>query len=166
MKLWRYLFENDRFDRSIRVVITCAFLFAIALPLVVMFIFLPPLTQNTAHAPQVWFSRVVKVSAKNFTEIEHFTVQGIDYSHYFKFKFSDVSDIERIVRSNELVVSPMNRAVELSNTSGCPEWYLDSLSLSPPPSGIIWVNNGLPSDITIFFVDYDRKVAWLELHHF
>jgi len=61
------------------------------------------------YSVEEWWRRVIEVDAGNFTDIKHFTIQGIDYSHHFRFAFGDRSDLDAIIRKHRLEMESESR---------------------------------------------------------
>ena len=109
--------------------------------------------QFTDYSVEEWWQRVIQVDASNFADIKHFTLQGIDYSHHFRFKFKNRSDLDEIIRKHKLTADA--RPIQfLSNN--IPSWFV-------PPENANAYSNGNSDPSIVFWIDDDSQVAYLEL---
>jgi hypothetical protein len=117
-------------------------------------------TQSGESAPddaERWFKIVVDDDPSPFTGIQHYTDQGIDYSHHFRFQFSDVEDLTSIVNRHGLGLAPRGEPMQLE---GLPSWY-DPCGV---PSEALRFDRGGAEPI-LLIVDPSAKVAFFEMSH-
>ena len=104
-----------------------------------------------------WFKTVVQADPSTFTEILHYTDQGIDFSHLFRFRFSDIDDVAAIVQQHGLAPNPNAGLLDMQQL---PDWYdLDSVTAGAQRYSI----GG--SEPLVLIVDLERKIAYFELVH-
>ena len=100
-----------------------------------------------------WWRRVIEVDVEEFTDIKHFTLQGIDYSHHFRFSFTARNDLDTIIRQHGLTADP-NPAKFLSDS--LPHWF-------EPPANASAYSNGDSDPSIVIWIDDDNRVAYFEL---
>lgn len=100
-----------------------------------------------------WWRRVIEVDAESFTDVKHFTLQGIDYSHHFRFTFTDRSDLDAIIRKHGLArdVNPIR-----FSSDSLPRWF-------EPPRQADAFSNGDSDPSIVLWIDDDNRVAYFEL---
>ena len=96
---------------------------------------------------------MIEVDADNFTDIKHFTLQGIDYSHHLRFAFAERSDLDAIIRKHGLT-SDAN-PIRFSSDS-LPRWF-------EPPRNADAFSNGDSDPSIVVWIDDDKQVAYFEL---
>ena len=151
---------TDRYDELMRGSIVALF-FIVPLAVIVYLITLlcglfaatPP--RNTHD----WFRIVISVDPGEFDAIHHYTAQGIDFSHHFKFVFDEDSDVDAIISANGM--NYYGTAVGLDTVS-LPEWY--DLKSYPTISRRFQTRRG--DEVRILFIDDDAKIAFFEMHSF
>ncbi|KLU06769.1 hypothetical protein RISK_001083 [Rhodopirellula islandica] len=104
-----------------------------------------------------WFKTVVDSDPSPFTGIQHYTQQGIDFSHFFRFRFSDFEDLTPIVKSHGLSLTQRDEPMRLE---GIPSWY-DSSGI---PADALRFGRGGAEPI-LLIVDPSSRVAYFELAH-
>jgi len=105
------------------------------------------------YSVEEWWRRVIEVEADNFTDIKHFTLQGIDFSHHFRFGFDDRSDLDAIIRKHRLVADG-NPIRFLPDT--LPHWF-------EPPDHADAFSNGDSDPLIVFWIDDVDRVAFFAL---
>ncbi|KAA5538665.1 hypothetical protein FYK55_26860 [Roseiconus nitratireducens] len=103
-----------------------------------------------------WWQSVIEVDADDFTDIQHFTFQGIDYSHHFRFAFTDRSDVDAIIRRHVLKPDPTPSRL---SSSSVPHWFHPTAQLDA-------FSNGDTDPSIVVWIDEDVSVAYFELVKF
>ena len=152
--------HTDRFDCCIRSTITLALCITIPLSLILIAFMVSILRPNEISLNSTqWFSRVVKVNPDRFLNIQHHFVDGIDYSHQFRFSYDREDDIKAII-----VAHRMNRCFLRNGmwSKSTPEWY----DLGER-NGVVRSYCAEDSfESSSLFVDDKRQVAYFEFIHF
>ena len=104
-----------------------------------------------------WFQTVVAADPSAFSDIRHFTDQGIDFSHHFRFRFSDIDDVAVLAQQHGLTLDPSAGLLDLPQL---PAWY-DPESVT---AGAQRYSIG-GSEPLILIVDPERKIAYFEMVH-
>ena len=99
---------------------------------------------------------MVQNEASSFGNIQHFTDQGIDFSHHFKFEFTEIGDLLSIIRRHDLTPT----RVEPTRMGHLPSWY-DPYGV--PPDAPKFGHGG--SEPVLLTVDPTAKIAYCELVH-
>ncbi|MEO0868785.1 MAG: hypothetical protein AAFY17_10120 [Cyanobacteria bacterium J06642_11] len=102
-----------------------------------------------------WWQRVIEVDADNFTDIQHFTIQGIDFSHHFRFAFSDRADLDVIIRQHGLTPDADPIQFFSDPVPNWPEWF------EPPDHAEAYSNGGSDPSIVIW-IDDENQLAYFE----
>jgi hypothetical protein len=105
------------------------------------------------YSVEQWWRRVIEVDPDTFTDIKHFTLQGIDYSHHFRFAFTDRSDIDAIIRKHGLTAD--SNPIRFSSDS-LPRWF-------EPPEDADAFSNGDQDPSIVIWIDDENRVAYFEL---
>ena len=87
---------------------------------------------------------MIEVDGGNFTDIKHFTLQDIDYSHHFRFGFEDRSDLDAIIRKDRLVAESNSRRF---SPDSLPHWF-------EPPEHAETFSNGDSDPLIVFLFVY------------
>lgn len=113
--------------------------------------------ESTPHDAEQWFKTVVQDDPSPFTDIQHCTDQGIDFSHHFRFRFSDVEDLTPIIKLHGLILTQRDGSMRLENL---PEWY-DPLGV--PADALRFGRSG--TEPILLIADPNARIAYLELVH-
>lgn len=100
-----------------------------------------------------WWQRVVEVDKDRFTSVQHFTLQGIDYSHHFRFGFTEFSDLEPIINKHGLTADPDPMRF---STQSLPSWF-------DPPLKSVAFSNGDSDPSIVLWIDAEARIAYFEL---
>ncbi|WP_430454024.1 hypothetical protein [Rhodopirellula europaea] len=117
-------------------------------------------TQSGESSPMEarnWFEVVVHDDSSPFSEIQHYTVQGIDFSHHFRFHYAELDDLTPIIEQHEL---RPNRSGDPIQIHGLPKWY------APPSANMdsaTFSRDG--SEPILFVVDHAKQIAFFEFIH-
>ncbi len=77
--------------------------------------------ESSPKRARTWFETVVRVKAKPFKNIQHYTDQGIDFSHHFRFEYNDEIDLKPIIVINGL--SQTDKSASTMHLNGLPTWF-------------------------------------------
>lgn len=113
--------------------------------------------ESTPIESERWFERVIQANPSAFTDIKHYTLQGIDYSHHFRFQFSNMDDLSSIIKHHGLSPAPNGEAIQ---KPAFPSWY-DPLDVSP--NSRMFARGG--TEPVLLIVDPDQGLAYFEFVH-
>ena len=113
--------------------------------------------ESSPSRAKEWFRTVVGVDPDRFSNIQHYTVQGIDFSHHFRFQYSDRKDLDQIIAKHGLVAKQGRSPV---NISGLPEWY-DPFSV--PNDSPRFSRSG--NEPILLIIDLTNKIGYFEFVH-
>lgn len=113
--------------------------------------------ESTPSEAQRWFETVVQDDPSSFTDIQHYTDQGIDFSHHFRFRFTDVDDLTPIINHHGLTPTQNVAPMHLEDL---PLWY----NPTGVPANAPRFACGGPEPI-LMIVDPDAGIAYFELVH-
>lgn len=112
--------------------------------------------ESRPNEAERWFKTVVHDDTSSFGEIQHYTDQGIDFSHHFKFEFEDIDDLLSIVHKHNLTPTD----AEPMYLEHLPSWY-DPYRV---PANAVRFGCGGPEP-ALLIVDPSAKIAYFELIH-
>ena len=113
--------------------------------------------ESSPQESERWFKTVVQFEPSLFTDIQHYTDQGIDVSHHFRFRFTDAEDLAPIIKHHELAPTQSGEPTPLE---GLPDWYdPHAAPIDAPKFGC----SG--AEPILLIVDPDAKIAYFELVH-
>lgn len=156
------ILHTDRYDRVIRLATITALSLLIIVPIAVVgSVIVIGITDYKEPTSEEWFNTVIELDASRFANIRHYSVQGIDFSHHFKFTFDDAADIDAIISTH--ILSRSSRASPLQ-CSSLPDWYTPS-SVRHFPFGRRYTTDAGFPDVYSLFVDDQNRVAYFEHVH-
>lgn len=113
--------------------------------------------ESTPHEAKRWFKTVVHEDLSPFTDIQHYTDQGIDFSHHFRFRFANLENLTPIIKHHGLTST---QSIEPMQLDGLPDWY-DPYSV--PDEAPRFGGGG--AEPRLLIVDPNTKIAYFELVH-
>ena len=116
-------------------------------------VIVPGCVSLQGYSDEEWWRRVIEVDSDGFTNIKHFTLQGIDYSHHFRFAFTDRADINPIIRKHGLTAEA--NPIQFSSDS-LPSWF-------EPPTNSDAFSNGDSDPTIVVWIDDENRLAYFEL---
>lgn len=100
-----------------------------------------------------WFETMVDVEPAAFQEIQHFTIQDIDFSHHFKFTYIDRADLDIIIQKQ--VLKPDSNVTGLDSNL-LPPWF------TPSPNMQSYSDFNRSNAAVILWIDEASKTAYFE----
>jgi hypothetical protein len=113
--------------------------------------------ESSPQEAREWFKTVVNAAPSSFTDIQHYTDQGIDFSHHFRFVFADVDELRPIIEYHGLTEAPNTLPMHMDHL---PDWY-DPFNV--PADALRYGCDGYEPILLI--VDTDAKIAYFEMVH-
>lgn len=113
--------------------------------------------ESSPQEARTWFKTVVNADPSSFTNIQHYTDQGIDFSHHFRFVFSNVDELRPIIENHGLTEAPNTRPMHIDHL---PDWY-DPFNFSA--DALRYGCGG--NEPILLIVDPDAKIAYFEMVH-
>ena len=159
VQFFRDFLHTDRFDVAIRTTIPLLLCLTIPLAMILIIVSVFMIDSNDQSlSSRDWFSRVVRVNPDLFHDIQHHFIDGMDYSHQFRFSYDRVDDIEAIID-----VHRMDRCFLRSGiwSSSRPEWY----DLRERNGVVHSYCSEDATESNSLFVDESRQVAYFEFSH-
>ncbi len=105
------------------------------------------------YSVEEWWGRVIDVAPDRFSNVRHFTSQGLDYSHHFRFSFTDRTDLDLIVRKHRLTLDTKPKRY---GSDSFPHWF------DPPTSADAFSNRDDDPTI-VLWIDEGNRTAYFEL---
>ncbi|WP_158231103.1 hypothetical protein [Rhodopirellula bahusiensis] len=113
--------------------------------------------ESSPQEAQNWFETIVHEDASAFNDIQHYTDQGIDFSHHFRFRFNAIDDLTVLIKKHDLTRNPNAEPIQ---TFGLPPWYTPS---EVPEDAPKFERHG--SEPILLFIDPAKNVAYFEFLH-